>query len=130
MELRADGLSLTIEFAPPDDEGWMRCGAVVDVPGFHGDVDFSMLRSDLESFQADLAASLDASNWPCTARLASTDPGIDLSFRVERTGRIAGRYVFRGGEGCGPVLSGSFLMDQTYLGPLLDQTRRQMLDPV
>jgi hypothetical protein len=128
LELRTEGLAFSITFTPPDDEGWMWCNATVDAPGFRGDLDFYMLRSDLESFHAQLSDSLDGANWPCEARLASTEPGIDLSFRVERTGQIAGAYEFGGQGAYRPALSGTFAMDQTYVGPLLAQVGRVLAD--
>ena len=119
--LRAEGLSLDIRFAPLDDEGWMWWNAVIHVPGFRGDLDFQMLKADLYMFRTRLSASTIAENWPCDARLASTDPGMDLSFRVERTGQVVGEYQFGGCRAQPPLLSGTFGMDQTYLGPLLAQ---------
>lgn len=62
MELRTEGLAFSIVFTPPDDEGWMWCNAIVNVPGFRGDVDFQMLRSDLDIFHAQLSSSLDGAN--------------------------------------------------------------------
>lgn len=128
MELRAEGLTFTILFMAPDEDGWMWCNVIINVPGFRGDVDFQMLRSDLDRFHAELSASMIASNWPCEVRLESTDPGIDLSFRVERTGQIAGRYRFGGQDPQRPILSGGFEMDQTYLGPLLTHTEQILAD--
>src|SRR4051794_34784645 len=80
LELRAEGLAFTITFTPPDSEGWMWCNAIVDAPGFRGAFDFQMLRADLDHFRTQLSASVVAANWPCDVRLASTEPGIDLSF--------------------------------------------------
>jgi hypothetical protein len=128
MELRAEGLAFSIMFTPPDDEGWMWCNAIVNVPGFRGDVDFHMLRSDLECFHAGLSAAMVASNWPCEVHLESTDPGVDLSLHVERTGQINGDYQFGGRGAYRPVISGSFAMDQTYLGPLLAQVEQLLID--
>jgi hypothetical protein len=128
LELRTEGLAFSIVFTPQDDEGWMWCNATVDAPGFRGDLDFQMLRSDLELFRTQLSDSLAEANWPCEARLVSTDPGIELSFRVERTGQVAGTYQFGGLGTHHPVLSGSFGMDQTYLGPLLSQVERALAD--
>lgn len=130
LDLRTEGLTLAILFTPPDKEGWMWCNAIVEVPGFRGDFDFQMLRADIIPFHAQLLDSLDGTNWPCEARLTSTEPGIDLSFRVERTGRIAGVYGFGGHGTYRPSLSGAFVMDQTYLGPLLVQVERLLSDLV
>jgi len=126
LELRAEGLAFSLMFTPPDEEGWVWCNAVIDAPGFRGDFDFQMLRGDLDPFHDQLVCSLDGTNWPCEVRLASTEPGVDLSFHVERTGRIAGTYQFGGDRH--PSLSGVFTMDQTYLGPLLAQLNRLLAD--
>jgi hypothetical protein len=127
VELRADGLASSITFTPPDEEGWMWCHTIIEVPGFRGDFHFQMLRADLNPFRAQLVHALDETNWPCEVRLTSTEPGVDLSFRVERTGRIAGTNQF-GGD-ARPSPSGSFAMDQTYLSPLLAQIDRLLSDP-
>jgi hypothetical protein len=115
-------------FTLPDDEGWMWCNAIINAPGFRGDLDFQMLRSDLDSFRTQLSAARVVANWPCEARLASTDPGIEVSFRIERTGQVAGTYRFGGRGTYRPVLSGEFGMDQTYLDPLLTQVERVLAD--
>ena len=124
LELRTEGLAFSIMFTPPDNEGWMWCNAILNVPGFRGDVHVQMLIADLDTFHAQLSNSLDGANWPCEVRLASTDPGFDLSFRVERTGQIVGTYEFGGCGAYRPLLSGAFAMDQTYLGTLLIQVER------
>jgi hypothetical protein len=49
LELRTEGLAFSIMFTPPDDEGRMWCSAIINVPGSRGDVDFQMLRSDLDT---------------------------------------------------------------------------------
>jgi hypothetical protein len=115
-------------FTPPDNEGWMWCNAIIDVPGFRGDLDFQMLRSDLDAFHAELLHSLESANWPCEVELASTEPGIDLAFRVERTGQVAGTYKFGGRGAYRPVLSGAFAMDQTDLRGLLTQVAQLQAD--
>jgi len=128
MELRAEGLALSLKFGPPDGEGWLWCNTCITAPGFRGDLDFQMLRSDLESFRTRLSTAVVEANWPCDVRLASTDPGIDLRFRVEHTGQVVGEYQFGGCGSHRPLLSGAFGMDQTYLGPLLAQVDRVLAD--
>jgi hypothetical protein len=128
LELQTEGLAFSIMFTPPDKEGWMWCNAIIDAPSFRGDVDFQMLRSDLDAFHAELLNSLNGAKWPCNVRLASTEPGIDLAFRVERTGQVVGTYEFGGRGAYRPVLSGAFAMDQTYLRPLLTQVERLLTD--
>ena len=121
MELHAHGLMFKIGFFVPGRDGWMNCRAIVNAPGVRGEFDFGMMRVDLESFRSDLEKALAVVNWPCGVRLVSTDPGIDLSFRVERTGQVRGTFQF---GGCGTsyaMLSGEFEMDQTFLGPLHSQ---------
>jgi hypothetical protein len=128
LEFRAEGLAFSIMFAPCDGENWMWCNAIIDVPGFRGDLDFQMLIDDLEQFRRKLADSLDEVNWPCDVRLVSTDPGIDLSFRIDHTGQTEGKYRFGGCGSYHPVLSGTFRMDQTYLVPLLAQVDQLIAD--
>jgi hypothetical protein len=128
LELRTEGLAFSIMFTPPNNEGWMWCNAIINAPGFRGDLDFQMLRSDLDTFHVQLSNSLESANWPCEVRLSSTDPGIGLTFRVERTGQVVGTYEFGGRGAYRPVLSGAFAMDQTYLRPLLTQVEQLLAD--
>ena len=125
MELRAEGLAFTILFTPPDDEGWMWCNATVNAPGFRGDLDFQMLRSDLDSFRdANFGVDMIEANWPHEVRLSSTDPGIDLAFRIERTGQITGTYRIRR-SGHTPSLAFRSLRDGSDLPRSAGSTRRQ-----
>lgn len=129
MEFRAEGLAFSLQVTPPDCEGWMWCHAVVEAPHFHGGLDFFMLRYDLEAFRDALSNALDDARWPCEVRLESTEPGVELWFRVERTGRVAGGYRFGDVAEFQSMLSGKLTMDQTYLGPWLKQVRRALVEP-
>jgi hypothetical protein len=102
----------------------MNCDLIVDVPGFHGDLNFQMMRADLAAFRDQLARSDEPASWPCEVALSSTDPGVELRFRVARTGKIEGSYRFTGGGVGMATLSGTFESDQTYLRLLLDQVQR------
>jgi len=128
LKLQAEGLSFELHYLKPDEEGWVGCNVIINVPGFRGDVDFHMLRSDLERFHTELSSARVATNWPREVLLASTEPGFELSFRVERTGQVAGQYRFGSQEIHRAVLSGDFTMDQTYLEPLLSQTEQVLAD--
>jgi hypothetical protein len=128
MELRTNGLLAVFSFTSPDCEGWMWCKAVVDVPGFHGEYEFQLERVNLEMFRSQLAHALDPSNWPCQACFISTDPGIDLSLQVERSGQITGHYRFHNYNAGGATLTGSFGMDQTFLKPLLAEVDRSLAE--
>lgn len=99
----------------------MYCNAVVDAPGFRGDLDRHLQKADLERFRSQLAHSVEAAHRPCESRLCGLESGIDVSFRVERTGRVVGRYQFQSRGVGGATLHSSFEMDQTFLGPLLSQ---------
>jgi hypothetical protein len=121
VELHTEGLAFCVMFTLPDDEGWMYCNAIVNAPGFRGDLDCYLQRTDLELFRSQLAHAVETSHWPCEARLCGLEPGIDVSFRVERTGQIVGGYRFQS-RGVGEAtLCGSFGMDQTFLPSLLQQ---------
>src|SRR4051812_36186429 len=101
----------------------MHCGLVVDVPGFHGELDVQVWRADLTEFRDQLARSDEPTRWPCEVVFSSTEPGIELRFKVARTGRVGGAYRFGGGFGAA-TLSGTFEMDQTFIRPLLEQVQR------
>jgi hypothetical protein len=124
LELRADGLRFVLTFGPPDSVGWMRCRAVVDAPGFHGDLEIELTRTDLESFRSQLAISLRESGSASHVRLTSTFPGIEVAFRVEPSGKVEGQYMFGGFGPKLPSLSGYFEADRGQLAPLLSEVDR------
>jgi len=111
-----------------DDEQWIDCHVLVDVPGVHGEFDVHMLLSDLTSFRDQLVGSIDPSNWPCEVCWTSIEPGIDLRLEIDRRGRVQGVYRLGGDDAYKVVLSGEFFLDQTYLGPLLAQVERALVE--
>jgi hypothetical protein len=46
VELHTEGLALSVMFTPQDGEGWMYCNAIVNAPGFRGDIDYYYLGSE------------------------------------------------------------------------------------
>jgi hypothetical protein len=128
MELRTHGLTLTLAFSPPNEEGWLACQVAVEVPGFSGTFPCWVWRSDLESFHRQLVQMIDQVGQPAAANLTSTDPGIDLRFSMNRAGQIEGRYALQNFDSPGqPTLSGLFQMDQSYLPELLGEVERLLL---
>ncbi len=122
MRLRTHGLSLSLDFSPPNAEDWLACHVTVQVPGFSGTFPCRVWRSDLESFHRQLVRMGEQIGVPSAADLTSTDPGIDLHFSMNRAGRIEGGYAFQNFDSTGrPTLSGVFAMDQSYLPGLAAQ---------
>jgi hypothetical protein len=121
MELHTEGLAFNLTFTTPDDEGWMCCNAVLNTPNFRSTLDFFLQRVDLDLFQSQLVHAVEPAHWPCAIRLCGLEPGIDVAFRVERSGQVNGSYRFQSRSTGEATLSGTFCMDQTFLQPLLRQ---------
>jgi hypothetical protein len=129
VELRTHGLALTLDFSPPNDEDRMACNVAVEVPGFSGEFRCWVWRPDLQSFHRQLVQMIEQVGVASSAKLTSTDPGIDLRFSLNRAGRIEGRYALQNFDTPGqPTLSGDFQMDQSYLPGLLAQVA-ELLEP-
>ncbi len=125
MELRTHGLALILDLSRPNDEGWMRCDVKVQVPGFFGEFQCWVWRVDWDCFRDELAQMVKQVGHPCSARFATTDPGIELHLNMNRKGQIEGRYVLQNFNSSGqPSLSGVFEMDQSYLPHFLDEIRK------
>ncbi len=128
LEIRAHGLAAVFTFGTPDRGGWMACSVVVDVPGFHGEIDYAVERVYLELFRDELARARQSDNWPCEARLTDAEPGADVTISVGRAGQAAGRYEFCAYNQGGARLTGGFVLDQTFLGPLLRQVEQVLAE--
>jgi hypothetical protein len=102
----------------------MSCSVVEDVPGFHGEFDYTVERVYLEMFRDELARAWRSANWPCEARLTGAEPAADVTIRVNRAGQAAGRYQLCAYNQGGARLSGDFALDQTFLDPLLERVEQ------
>jgi len=125
MEIRTNGLALTLELSHPDDEGWMQCDLRVQVPGFSGKFKCQAWRADLVSFRDELTQMVSRIGRPSTAEFTTTEPGIELFLSMNPLGQIQGSYNLENYNSPGqPSLSWKFEMDQTYLAPLLQQIEK------
>jgi hypothetical protein len=123
---RTDGLALSLVFTPPDVEGWMWCSVTLDVPGFHGEYDCQLLRSDLEQFCSELAFLDTPANWPRRARFCTTEFGIELVLQVQRRGHVLGEYRFANHQARAITLTGTFEGDHTCVRPFLTQLQQEL----
>src|SRR5687767_5841955 len=114
------GLSATFCLSEANAEGWMICRVRVVVPGFGGEYRCNVHLDDLKGFRQDLEGAESSVGQPAAIGFSSLEPGLEIRMEVTRLGQIQGRYAF-GSVHEGPVLSGEFSADQTYLRDWLKQ---------
>lgn len=121
MEIRAQGLQLSLRVAqPPDQEGWIKLDVEVTVAGFSGRCLGWIQHDDLGRF-ADALQQMDATvGEPSKAVLSSAEPDIKIELSMDRRGHVVGRYAFESErrDGIPTVLSGAFEMDRSFLPAL------------
>lgn len=100
----------------PDDEGWMHSVVLVKVPSFEG-----MFRCTIEKEEwkalVDTLHELESSiGSEAQVSWNNMEDNIELKLSIERSGAVHGTYRFSPDNfSLGPVLSGSFEADQTFL---------------
>jgi hypothetical protein len=125
IEFRADGLALKIAaYSPAGSEDWPTVLVKSSSNGFQGEFIAWLQTEDLTRFATELSRMVTDLGQELTATLASAEPDLNIELKLDRHGRIKGRYRFeseRRDAGIPTVLSGQFEMDQTYIPLLLMQ---------
>jgi hypothetical protein len=121
MQIKSQGIDLSIECGPPATEGWRVAHVKVSVPGFNGSYQCQLITDDLKVFQAQLKQMSRSVGQECSASLITTDPGIRIVLKMDKLGNIHGRYALRNFGSFGePTLEGGFAADQTFLAAWRD----------
>jgi hypothetical protein len=114
MKITCPGIQLELRLSAPDDEGWMHPVVLVKVPSFEGMFRCAIEKEEWKAFVRglhDLESSIGSEvSWN------NMEDNIELRLSVDRSGAVHGAYRFSPENfSLGPVLSGSFEADQTYL---------------
>lgn len=116
MQIKTHGLDLELNLSRPDAEGWMSAAVKVQVPSttcrFHctiEEAEWSSLVDELRRLEAAIGKGVSGS-WE------NMEENVALTFELEAKGNLSGTYKFSPNNfSLGPVLSGSFDADQTFL---------------
>ena len=73
MNIKAQGIDLSIRCGPPATEGWRVASVEVAVPGFSGSYQCQLMTDDLKVFHAQLKEMHRSVGRECTAALTTTD---------------------------------------------------------
>jgi len=116
MQIKAHGLDLELNLSRPDAEGWMSAAVRVQVPSttcrFNctiEEAEWSSLVDELRRLEAAIGQSV-CGSWE------NMEENMAFTFEVEAKGGLSGTYTFSPNNfSLGPVLSGSFDANQTFL---------------
>ncbi len=116
MQIKTHGLDLEVSLSQPDAEGWMSAAVRVQVPSttcrFNctiEEAEWSSLVDELRRLEAAIGQSASGS-WE------NMEENVALTFALEAKGGLSGTYKFSPNNfSLGPVVSGSFDADQTFL---------------
>lgn len=121
MKLKCCRFDLSIEpVTKLGPEGWLHFHVKIMVPGFNGEFDAEMQIEDLKRFKKSLNEMDQKIGSDCEALLGSVEPGIYISLKSDKLGRVFGKYQFESErcDGEPTCLSGAFEIDQTFVKPL------------
>ena len=117
MIFHTHGLVGSLQFSRPNVEGWMGCTVFAQVPGITANFGCSIHRDEVQHLRDQLAAALHGTR---QVEFVAWENGVSIKLDMNDMGHVAGKYEFRS-DPTGPSLSGSFVADQTYLRPWLNQ---------
>jgi hypothetical protein len=116
MKISGHGLECELELSKPDIEGWMRTAVSVKVSGFEGSFSCTIEINEWKSL-VELLRDIQASiGKEAKASWSNTEENIELQFTLHVRGALEGSYRFSPDNfSLGPMLSGTFEADQTFL---------------
>jgi len=117
-------LNYHVEEADAPYGGWLHCGVFVDVPGFMGRFDWSVMPHELARLADDFESLYRAVPLEREVAFRPLERAIRLAFTLQRTGQIAGSYAMQPYVQGDAELKGCFRMDQSYLPALVAVLRR------
>jgi hypothetical protein len=116
MKIACHGLDCEILLSVPDTEGWMRATVTVKVPSFEGGFACAIERLEWQAFVEVLRVLAHAVGTDTRSSWNNMEENIGFAFVLKSSGRIAGTYRFSPNDpGFGPLLTGPFEADQTFL---------------
>jgi hypothetical protein len=125
FELRVEGLTLRLRPSGPDHEDWLSVFVEVSAEPFGGSFAMEMLRSELTRLLEALQALDQAVGKVFEVRWKNYEGNVELVLSLNSRGNLIGNYRFSAGVAwAGPMLSGQFRADQSYLRDWLQQLER------
>jgi hypothetical protein len=117
MKISCHGLECDITLSPPDREGWMHTAVVVRVPNFEGSFSCTVEIEEWKAFVRLLQRLQSAIGSDTQLSWENMEANIGFAFSLKRNGSLEGSYKFSSDNfNLGPLLSGQFSADQSFLG--------------
>lgn len=124
LQLQLTFVERQIEVAGEPYLDWLICDLAVVVPDFSGSVRWSVMPVELSQLADDLDRLYKAFPECGSVAFESVEHILALDFNIETTGSIRGKFCVRGDCMDGPRLSGTFMIDQSYIPELVRGLRR------
>jgi hypothetical protein len=120
----------TIEGAGGPYMEWLQFRVQAAAPGFTVDVEWAAMPLELESFRKGLVQMRQMTT-ETKAELKGTEPGLQVTLRLESLGHIQGEYEISNSyrDPAGAILRGSFKLDQTYIKSLIARVEEVLAYP-
>jgi len=130
FELRAEDLTLRLRASRPDHEGWHSVSVEVSAEPFWGTIAFEALHSELERLLKTFQELDQAVGKVFEVKWKNYEDNVELVLSLNSRGHVIGNYRFSAGLGGeGPILSGRFSADQSYLPGWIQQLERVVRAP-
>ena len=116
MKISCHGLECDIRPSLPDSEGWMHTAVVVKVPNFEGSFSCTVEIEEWKAFVRLLQQLESSIGSDVQLSWENMEENIRLAFSLKKAGGIKGSYKFSSDNfSLGPLLSGQFTADQSFL---------------
>lgn len=124
MEILGNGLNCKIEFGPPDNEGWMKTSVEIEAPHFQGSFNCTVEKVDWKQFVSVLKNLNNSIGKEAKLEWCNLEENIEFKFELSKLGKLYVSYRFSSENfSLGPVLSGNFEADQSYIAGWLNQAK-------
>ena len=120
MRIAVHGLMCALTLSKPENEGWMSTAVDVEVPSFQGQFRCTIELQEWKQFIRVLQRLSDSVGKEVNESWGNMEANVEFGFTLRKLGAVEGTYKFSSDNfSLGPVLSGSFQADQTFLAAWL-----------
>jgi len=124
MEIKGQGLESSLQFSKPNFEGWMNTTVNLVVPSFEGSFTCTVEINEFKAFVEALSQLKNSIGKELEVTWGNMEENIEFTFNLQRLGALSGSYKFSPNNfSLGPILSGEFEADQTFIESWLKQAK-------
>ena len=116
MKISGHGLECILEFSQPDNEGWMQTTVQIKTPAFKGSFSCTIETQEWDVFVETLRHLKSSIGKEAEVTWENMEANMEFQFKLHKRGALEGQFRFSPKNfNTGPVLSGAFDADQTFL---------------